>query len=102
MQDDEGNCGWMARQPRIISDLPLPPLPLLIGISQGLGVAIKLNAPPHTESTPFAPFDMRLRVHGMQQGARTRATPTTSRSLNATKRGEISWDVGKYLVQHHP
>lgn len=101
MQDDEGNCGWMARQPRIISDLPLPP-PLLIGISQGLGVAIKLNAPPHTESTPFAPFDMRLRVHGMQQGARTRATPTTSRSLNVTKRGEISWDVGKYLVQHHP
>lgn len=67
VQDDEGNCGWMAR---IISDLAPP-----AGISQGLGVAIKLNAPPHTESTPFAPFDMRLRVHGMQQGARTRATP---------------------------
>lgn len=67
VQDDEGNCGWMAR---IISDLAPP-----AGISQGLGVAIKLNAPPHTESTPFVPFDMRLRVHGMQQGARTRATP---------------------------
>lgn len=67
VQDDEGNCGWMAR---IISDLAPP-----ARISQGLGVAIKLNAPPHTESTPFAPFDMRLRVHGMQQGARTRATP---------------------------
>lgn len=71
-------------------------------------MAIKLNAPPpspHTESTPFAPFDTCLRVHGMQQGARTRATPSPYDVAFAEcqqQTGEISWDIRKYLAQRRP